>query len=229
MDETGFRIGAKTQWLHIASTLLLTFYRMSSKRGSLLSGVSGIVVHDHWKPYYTLEGVLHALCNAHHLRELQALVEIEKEEWASKMQRLLRLACHATHLARDADKLVKPRLAALIERRYAAILAEGQAKRRGRAPHRVGHNLLFRLRDRRADVLRFLYDPTVPFTNNLAEQDGRMMKVKQKISGGFRSDEGAEDFGIIRTMLSTARKQGWNLLQALIGDPQTLIAKLRFA
>ena len=101
--------------------------------------------------------------------------------------------------------------------------------RRGRAPHRVGHNLLFRLRDRRADVLRFLYDPTVPFTNNLAEQDGRMMKVKQKISGGFRSDEGAEDFGIIRTMLSTARKQGWNLLQALIGNPETLIAKLRFA
>ena len=246
MDETGFRITGKTQWLHVASTLLLTFYRMSSKRGSLLSGVSGIVVHDHWKPYYTLEGVLHALCNAHHLRELQALVEIEKEEWARKMQRLLRRACHATHLMRDADEPVhlRPRLIALIERRYTAILAEGfahheaqpplvppaeQAKRRGRAPHRVGHNLLFRLRDRRADVLRFLYDPTVPFTNNLAEQDGRMMKVKQKISGGFRSDEGAEDFGIIRTMLSTARKQGWNLLQALIGNPETLIAKLRFA
>ena len=251
MDETGLRIGGKTQWLHIASTVLLTFYRMSSKRGSLLSGVSGIVVHDHWKPYYTLEGVLHALCNAHHLRELQALVEIEKEEWARKMQRLLRLTCHATHLARDVPALagagpkpVKPRLAALIERRYAAILAEGfahheaqpplvppaeQAKRRGRAPHRVGHNLLLRLRDRRADVLRFLYDPSVPFTNNLAERDGRMMKVKQKISGGFRSDQGAEDFGIIRTMLSTARKQGWNLLQAMIGNPQTLIAKLRFA
>jgi transposase len=171
MDETGFRITGKTQWLHVASTLLLTFYRMSSKRGSLLSCVSGIVVHDRWKPYYTLEGVPHALCNAHRLRELQAPIEIEKEEWARKMQRLLRLACHATHLARDADEPVKPRLAALIERRYAAILAEGfahheakpplvppaeQAKRRGRAPHRVGHNLLFRLRDRRADVPRFL-------------------------------------------------------------------------
>ena len=245
-DETGFRITGKTQWLHFASTLLLTFCRMSSKRGSLLSGVSGIVVHDHWKLYYTLEGVLHALCNAHHLRELQALVEIEKEEWARKMQRLLRRACHATHLVRDADApmQLRPRLIALIERRYTAILAEGfayhealpplvspaqQAKRRGRVPHRVGHNLLFRLRDRRADVLRFLYDPTVPFTNNLAEQDGRMMKVKQKISGGFRSDAGAEDFGTIRTLLSTARKQGWDLLQALIGDPETLIAKLRFA
>jgi transposase len=82
MDETGLRIGGKTQWLHIASTIWLTFYRTSPKRGSLLENVKGIVVHDHWKPYYTLKGVLHALCNAHHLRALQALVEIEKEDWA---------------------------------------------------------------------------------------------------------------------------------------------------
>jgi len=85
MDETGFRIGGKTQWLHIASTTLLTFYRVSAKRGSLLGNVAGIVVHDHWHPYYTLKGVLHALCNAHHLRELKALVEIEKEDWARRM------------------------------------------------------------------------------------------------------------------------------------------------
>ena len=78
MDETGFRIGGKTQWLHIASTILLTFYRVSPRRGSLLANVIGIVVHDHWKPYYTMTGVRHALCNAHHLRELKALVEIEK-------------------------------------------------------------------------------------------------------------------------------------------------------
>ena len=80
MDETGFRIGGKTQWLHVASTALLTFYRVCAKRGSLLANVAGIVVHDHWKPYYTMQGVLHALCNAHHLRELKALVEIEKED-----------------------------------------------------------------------------------------------------------------------------------------------------
>ena len=244
LDETGFRIAGKTQWLHIASTLLMTFYRTSPRRGSLLSGVSGIVVHDHWKPYYTLTGVLHALCNAHHLRELQALAEIEKEEWARRMQRLLRRACHATNLARGGDKLLKPDLIGLIERRYDAILAEGlayheaqtplvrpaeQAKRRGRVPHRVGHNLLFRLQNRRQDVLRFLHDPTVPFTNNLAEQDGRMMKVKQKISGGFRSNAGAEGFGIIRTLISTARKQGWDMLQALTGNPATLVAELRLA
>ena len=84
MDETGFRIGGKTQWLHIASTVWLTFYRTAAKRGSLLANVTGIVVHDHWKPYYTMTGVLHALCNAHHLRELKALVEIEKEDWAAR-------------------------------------------------------------------------------------------------------------------------------------------------
>jgi len=91
LDETGLRIGGKTQWLHIACTALLTFYRVAAKRGSLLANVIGTVVHDHWKPYYTLSGVRHALCNAHHLRELKALVEIEKEDWARRMQCLPRL------------------------------------------------------------------------------------------------------------------------------------------
>ena len=241
MDETGFRIDAKTQWLHVASTDQLTFYRTSPKRGSLLSDVRGIVVHDHWKPYYTLAGVQHALCNAHHLRELQALVEIEKEGWAFKMQRLLRRASHATNLARSREKAITPRLIALIERRYATILAEGllfhdaqaplicaaeKAKRRGRQPRRVGHNLLLRLRDRQPDVLRFLADPSVPFTNNLAERDGRMMKLRQKISGGFRSQDGAAGFAVIRTLIATARKRGWELLNALISDPRRMIAEL---
>src|SRR5208282_3432506 len=89
LDETGLRIGGKTQWLHIAATVLLTFYRNASKRGAMPENLTGIALHDHWKPYYTLEGIRHALCNAHHLRELKALVEIEKEDWARKMQRLL--------------------------------------------------------------------------------------------------------------------------------------------
>ena len=99
LDETGFRIGGKTQWLHIAATVLLTFYRISHKRGAMPENLTGIAVHDHWKPYYTLTGIRHALCNAHHLRELKALVEIEKEDWARKMQQLLRRGCHATNLA----------------------------------------------------------------------------------------------------------------------------------
>jgi transposase len=131
MDETGFRIGGRTQCLHIFSTALLTFYRMASKRGSLLSGVTGIVVHDHWKPYYTLKGVLHALCNAHHLRELKALVEIEKEEWARKMQRLL---LHAVNLANERGERLKPPLIELFDRSYDRILKEGFAFHEAQPP-----------------------------------------------------------------------------------------------
>ena len=244
MDETGFRIGGKTQWLHIASTVPLTFYRVSPKRGSLLAHVTGIVVHDHWKPYYTLKGVLHALCNAHHLRELKALVEIEKEDWARKMQRLLCRACHATNLAHAQGVALKPSLIALIERCYDTIIADGltfheaqpallravgNGKARGRKPRRVGHNLLLRLSVRKPDVLRFLSNPDVPFTNNVAERDGRMMKLRQKISGGFRSEQGATDFAVIRSLLSTARKQGWDILQTLTSQPNDLITKLRLA
>ena len=246
MDETGFRIGGKTQWLHVASTALLTFYRVCSKRGSLLAGVAGIVVHDHWKPYYTMTGVLHALCNAHHLRELKALVDIEKEDWARQMQRLLRRACHVANLARDAGVALKPGLVACIERRYDAIVAAGLAfheaqpplaravarpggKTRGRAPRRTGHNLLLRLLARRGDTLRFLIDPAVPFSNNEAERDVRMMKLRMKISGGFRSPEGAEDFATIRGFLSTARKQGWNIIKALQQHPGDLEKALRAA
>ena len=247
MDETGFRIGGKTQWLHVACTALLTFYRVCAKRGSLLSetvGVVGVIVHDHWKPYYTMEGVKHALCNAHHLRELKALVEIEKEDWAGKMQRLLRRACHAANLARERKLPLKHRLIQCFERRYDAIVAEGLAfheaqpplaaakaggKRPGRAPRRTGHNLLLRFVARKEDALRFLHDPTVPFTNNEAERDGRMMKLRQKISGGFRSLEGASDFATIRSFVATAKKQGWKIIDALTADPENLAKSLRLS
>jgi transposase len=136
MDETGFRVGGKTQWLHVACTAWLTFYRVCARRGSLLAGVKGIVVHDHWKPYYTMTGVLHALCNAHHLRELKALIDIEKEDWARKMQRLLCRACHAVNLARERGSPLKPRLIALIERRYDVFVAEGLAFHEAQSPLR---------------------------------------------------------------------------------------------
>jgi len=239
-DETGFRLGGKTQWLHIASTTLLTFYRICAKRGSLWKDVVGIAVHDHWKPYYTMKGVLHALCNAHHLRELKALIEIDQEDWARKMQILLRRACHATNLARARGLPLKPRLMARIERRYDAIVTEGiafhqaqptlrRAQRRGGKPRRIGHNLLLRLDQRRHDVLRFLYDPDVPFTNNQAERDARMMKLRQKISGGFRSQASAADFAVIRAVLSTAKKQGWDILLTLRHDPEKLTKSLQTA
>ena len=152
----------------------------------------------------------------------------------------MRRACHVTNLAREQAVPLSAGLIALLDRGYDAILAEGlafheaqpalaKARRRGRPPRRVGHNLLLRLSTRKHDVLHFLTDPAVPFTNNQAEQDGRMMKLRQKISGGFRSEDGANDFAVIRSVLSTARKQGWNVLQTLNADPACLMADIRTA
>lgn len=236
LDETGFRVSGRTQWLHIASTGLLTFYRITASRGIVPEDVSGTVVHDHWKPYYAMPGVTHGLCNAHHLRELKALIEIEKEDWARKMQVLLRRACHATNLARERGVALTARFITGIQRRYDAILAEGIAfhqalpplPRRSRGkPRRVGCNLLSRLCRRRDDVLRFLSDPDVPFTNTQAERDARMMKLRQKISGGFRSRSSADDFAVIRAAISTAKKHRWDVLHTLMQDPQQLIYSLR--
>ena len=242
MDETGFRIGGQTQWLHVICTPLLAAYRVSGRRGALLSGVSGIVVHDHWKPYFAMEGVEHSLCNAHHLRELQALVDIEGEAWARRMQQLLRRANRAARIAQDKDIAVPARLVALIERRYDEIIAEALAFHESEPPlsppkpgkkrrrkRRIGHNLALRLRDRKCAVLRFLTDLEIPFTNNEAERDLRMMKLRQKISGGFRSAKGAENFAILRSVVTTARKQGWNIIEALINPSDRLIAAVRCA
>jgi transposase len=246
LDETGFRIGGLTQWLHVASTWLLTCYRTSRKRGELWVDMVGIIIHDHWHPYFTMPGVLHGLCNAHHLRELRALIEIEKEPWALAMYRFLRQACHAAHLARRSGVGLNPRFLAYLSARYDRLVAQGVAfheaqpplgaspspqgsRRRGRQRRRVGHNLLVRLQTRKDDVLRFLTHPDVPFTNNQAEQDLRMMKVKQKISGSFRTEAGAQTFATLRTVMSTARKQGWNILHSLSQNPATLAQQLRTA
>jgi transposase len=242
LDETGLRIAGVLQWLHVASTWLLTFYRTSRKRGAMLEGVSGIIVHDFWRPYFTIKGVAHALCNAHHLRELKLLIEIENELWAVAMFRFLRHACHAANLARERHQPLKPAFLVWLQARYDRILAHGLAfheglppletshrKPRGRPRRRTGHNLLLRLRDHKADTLRFLTDPAVPFTNNQAERDIRMMKLKQKISGCFRADLGAHTFVTIRTVLSTAQKQGWHIPTTLTQPPDTLLRILKTA
>jgi len=115
----------------------------------------------------------------------------------------------------------------LHEARPALRCGADQDKRRGRKPRRVGHNLLLRLDTRRQDVLRFLSDPGVPFTNNQAERDGRMMKLRQKISGGLRCDNAAAEFSVIHSLLSTAKKQGWNIPQTLAAHPNQLASELR--
>jgi transposase len=223
LDETGYRIGSKTQWLHVCSNADYTYYHVSPKRKSLLSGLTGIIVHDHWKSYFTLEGISHALCNAHHLRELRSLAE-DGEIWAKRMMRLLRKSCHLVNIS-DQSVLL-PDKQALISKVYDQIVADGlkyheilmplaSTGKRGRKKRRTGHNLLLRLRDYKHDVLRFIYDSEVPFTNNQAENDLRMMKVKQKVSGCFRSETGAQKFVRIRTLLSTARKQGWKIIDTI--------------
>jgi transposase len=238
LDETGFRIAGKTQWLHTVSSQSLTVYRVSEKRGAVPEDLQGgVVAHDHFKPYYGLAGVAHADCNAHHLRELKALIELDAEPWAKDMRDLLVEANDAVRKARQqgATALAQPALRRFVARYWKAVRA-GLAFHRampalkqcatGRTKRRPGHNLLERLKTYKDDVLRFLHDFAVPFTNNLAEQDLRMMKVKMKISGGFRTFEGAARFASLRSVVSTARKRGWNILQALVSQPHDLIRAL---
>jgi transposase len=241
LEETGRRIAGVWQWRHVAAPWLLTCYRPSRKRGARLEGVSGIIVHDFWRPYFTLTGAAPALCNAHHLRELKVLSEVEKEPWAVAMFRFLRHACHAANLARERHNPLNPAFLIWLQARYDRILAQGLAvhgglppletfrKHRGRTRRRKGHHLLLRLRDHKEDTLRFLSAPAVPFTNNQAERDMRMRKLKQKISGCFRADTGAHTFVTIRTVLSTAKKQGWHILNTLTQPPDTLLRILKTA
>lgn len=224
LDETGFRVSGKTQWLHVASNEQWTYYHCSPKRKSLLQDLEGIVVHDHWKPYYQLKKVKHVLCNAHHLRELKSLME-DKERWAYQMNRLLKMALRIKY---DSGQQAIPvekqqRLLKLYDEIVIRGLAyhqklpsyDTQLKKRGRQAKRPGHNLLLRLENYRSDATRFITESIAPFTNNLAERDLRMMKVKQKISGGFRTEAGAVKFARIRSFISTARKQGWNILESI--------------
>jgi transposase len=240
LDETGLQVAGKLHWLHSVSNLAFTHYRLSARRGDVPTFLSGgTVVHDHFKPYYAqLNGVdAHALCGAHHLRELKAIEEIEKEPWAKAMSALLNTANRLKHEAQEKGetKLLEPVRQGLVAK-YKTIVAKGLAfhKRqpplpknpRGRTARRPGNNLLLRLRDFQQDVLRFIADFTIPFTNNQAEQDLRMMKVRMKISGSFRTFDGAKTFADIRSVISTARKQGLNILQTLTQTPNQIIAQL---
>ena len=240
LDETGFRIAGKGQWLHTVATETVTHYRVSAKRGEMPEGLTGgVAVHDGFKSYSGLNEVGHALCNAHHLRELKALIEIEQEPWAAPMRDLLLEANSAVEQAREegATRLAPPVLKGFLARYWKAV-RQGLAfhrnlprlqrhpSNRGRTKHRPGHNLLIRLHQFKDDVLRFLVDFSVPFTNNLAEQALRMMKVKMKISGGFRTFEAACDFARVRSVVATARKHGWSILQTLTAAPNALIQTL---
>ncbi len=232
-DESGSRVEGKLWWLHAASTANATYYAIHPKRGSealdaigILPGFLGRAIHDFWQPYFTY-ACAHALCNAHHLRELVFVHEQHHQDWAKAMIDCLLDIKQAVAQARPtADHLTTAQLRDF-EARYQSILDEGYAanplpaspahagKKRGRRKKTKPRNLLERLDHHRKQALAFMYDFNVPFDNNLAERDIRMMKLQQKISGLFRSEEGAKAFCRIRGYISTARKNAMGAIDAI--------------
>ena len=228
-DETGMRVGRQHKhWLHTASTPSQTFYYIHKKRGSeamdamgILPDFDGTAVHDHFISYQKYP-CKHAACNAHHLRELVFLMEQAQQQWAEKMIELLLQIKSATEQARNKGQpALHENQIEDFERSYSEILEKGFKEnpdddpKRKRKKRTAAQNLLIRLRDFKGKTLAFMYDLEVPFDNNLAERDLRMMKLHQKISGCFRAELGAEMFCGIRSFLSTARKQGHNRLEVL--------------
>jgi len=229
-DETGGRIDGRLGWIHSASTQTLTLLSVQRKRGveamvdvGVLPAFRGVAVHDGWAPYRNFDGALHALCGAHHLRELIAAEE-QGQAWAMGMGCLLLDIKDAVEQARAAgrERLSRKALAEL-HASYREMIKLGYEENPGlagqadaRQPKRTkAENLLIRLDQRELEVLRFAHDFRVPFDNNLSERDLRMVKLQQKISGCWRTTEGAERFLAIRSYLSTARKQGERPLDML--------------
>jgi transposase len=231
-DETGVRRAGKLAWAHVASTARLTHYAIHAKRGreatdaiGILPGYAGVSVHDGWKPYRTYTACRHALCNIHHLRELTLLEEEYQQAWAKDLKALLLVMKTAVEQARTrGEPRLPPAERRALVTRYEEVLAVGLAAnppperppgQRGRRKQSPARNLLERLWLGQQEVLAFLHDFTVPFDNNQAEQDLRMLKVQQKIAGSFRADNGSEAFARIRGYCASLRKQGMALLAAL--------------
>ncbi len=222
-DETGARIAGRLGWVHSASTDTLTRYTAHERRGSeaidaagVLGDFNGVAVHDGWAPYRNYTGCDHGLCNIHHLRELEAAAEAGRS-WPVAMSCLLLDTKDLVERSRavglqrlDADALSE------LADSYAVILQMGHEEHPPAAGKKTkAHNLLLRLERDQGDVLRFAYDFRVPFGNNQAEQDIRMVKLQQKVSGCWRTSHGAERFLAVRSYISTARKQGQDVLGVL--------------
>jgi transposase len=240
-DETDVRCAGKTHWLHVASTAKLSLYSHSSKRDLEGLGAAGVlpryggrIMHDFWGPYDKLEHCEHLRCNVHLLRELKACAE-DGHQWAKELATTLVAMKQARDEVLESQSQtpqVTKRRRSELETSYDQWIAKGlQAHpavekvgiKRGRAKQSTEHNLLMRLREKKDEVRGFLREVGLPFDNQ-AERDLRMMKVQQKISGCFRSEDGAKAFCVIRSYLATARKQSLNIIgsiqSAVLGKPQ---------
>jgi transposase len=235
VDESGLRVLGKLYWLHVACTERLTSYEGHAKRGQeamddagILGAFRGTAVHDHWKPYCKYNECDHALCNAHHLRELRFIDQQYQQTWANDMAELLREIKAAVEATPEPAMSLAPSEREAFATRYDAVVragleansaptptTKGEGKKRGRPKQAPPVNLLIRLRDFKGQVLAFRSDFRIPFDNNQGERDIRMVKVKQQVSGGFRTLEGAKRFGRIRGYLATARKNAKNVFEAI--------------
>lgn len=232
VDETGINVKGKGAWIHLAANEKYTYFFPHAKRGSVAMDAMGILphfkgtlCHDHWKPYFIYQ-CMHSLCNAHHVRELERAFEQDKQNWALGMKQLL-LEMNKT--AQEAGGALAENEANQYYKKYKAIIKAGEIecplpepvlsrdgkKKRGRIKKSKARNLLERLKNFEQETLRFIAEVDVPFTNNLAENNIRMTKVQQKISGCFRSMEGAQMFCRIRSYISTCRKHGIPVTNAL--------------
>jgi len=231
-DETGTSLNGLRHWLHVAATKFLTYYHIHRKRGSkamdeinILPGFQGRAIHD-FMPSYLKYNCRHGFCNGHLLRELIFLHERQQQGWAKKMHDCLLKIKEAVDTAPPEALSLTPAQIMEYEKLYGEILAEGYAenplpdqstarRKRGRPKKTKAVNLLNRFRDHSKEILAFMYDFTVPFDNNLAERDLRMMKTQQKISGTFRSTQGAEAFCRIRSYISTVRKNSEQVINSI--------------
>lgn len=240
-DETGAKCEKKLHWIHVSCSQTATHYAIHSKRGKeaidhidILPKFTGTAIHDHFYPYFSYKQVKHGLCNAHHLRELKYIYEQEKAQWAKKME---------THLLKTKDKVkqakaqghqeLKTEQIQQIHQEYEQIILEGalyyqelREKTEETQFKQSGVNLLKRLLRKKKATLAFVEDFAVPFTNNEAKQQIRMQKVKQKISGCYRTIEGGQISCRIRSYIATTKKQGWKILETLAdairGSPRLL-------
>ena len=243
LDETGLRVAGKLGWVHILCSPLLSHLRLGTSRGDIPRDMDGTVIHDCLSKYFTLENVRHGVCNQHLIRELKAAHEIDGELWAAEMKVILYEGRDLSEAARNAGQdAVDPVATAKIERRYEACYQKAikyheglpplprlSKSNRGPKKKRKGHNLALRFQKYKDMVLLFLHDLSVPFTNNEAEQGLRKPKVREKVSGCFRTEKGLENYCILRTVTETGRKHGQGALETLRAGPAAFMKLLELA